>query len=130
MSIKLRFYVFLIIITCSYAGSNESIFTSIQSNLERYRQSIAKEDIKIENGVIYLELVGRRTNHKSLLLLGYHSVGRSLQKHNISLRQVKIMIRYEMKDIQQIVATATIESVLSLSRGQMNPDQFFSEVRY
>ena len=74
MSIKLRFYVFLIITPCLYAGSNESIFTSIQSNLERYRQSIVKEDIKIENGVIYLELVGRRTNHKSLLLLGYHSV--------------------------------------------------------
>ena len=35
-----------------------------------------------------------------------------------------------VEDIQQIVATATIESVLSLSRGQMNPDQFFSEVRY
>ncbi len=81
-------------------------------------------------GVISLELDGRRTNHNSLLLLGFHSVGRSLQKHNISLRQVKIMIRYEMKDIQQIVATATIESVLSLSSGQMNPDQFFSEVRY
>ena len=118
------------ILSSLFAGEIESLFLPIQSYLSRYRQSIDTEDIKIDNGVIYLELDGRRTNYKSLLLLGFNSVGRSLQKHSHPLRQVQIIIHFKMKDSQQIVATATIESVFSLSHGQMNPDQFFNGLRY
>ena len=131
MSIKLKFAMLLVfILPYLYAGEDESLFTTLQSYLARYRQSINKADIKIENGVIYIALDGRRTNHKSLLLLGFNAVGRSLQKQNYTLHQVQIIINYKIKDDQKIVATATIATVLSLSQGQMSPDQFFSKVRY
>ena len=127
-----RKYVVLLIIAAHYlyGGPDKSIFDPIQSYLMRYRQSINKEDIKIKDGVLQLELHGRRTNNKSLLLLGFNSVGRSFQRNNSSFHQVQIIINYEMKDTQKMVATATMQSVLLLSRGQMNPEQFFNEVSY
>ena len=84
--------------------------------------------------MIYLELDGRRTNLNSLFLLGFYSVGRTLgrqlQEQSFPLREVQIIIYYEMKDAQQIAVTASIESVLALSQGRINPDQFFNEIRY
>ena len=131
MSIKLRFvFLFVFIIPFLHAGEDESLFVPIQSYLSLYRQFIDKEDIILTNGVIYLELYGRRTNHKSLLLLGFYSVGRALQRSNAPLYKVQIIIHYELKDAQQIVASATRQSVLLLYQGQMNPEQFFSEVEY
>ena len=131
MSIKLIFTIlFVFILPSLYAGQDESLSAEIQTYLSRYRQSIDKEDIMIENGVIFLELDGRRTNHKSLLLLGFHSVGRQLQKYSGTFREVQIIIHYEMKHTQHMAVTASNESVLGLSQGRINPDQFFNRVRY
>ena len=128
---KLRFAMFLFSILASlYSGQDGSLFDPILSYLNRYRYSIEKDDLTIENGMLSLELKARRTNYKSILLLGFHSVGRSLQKSSFPLHYVRIIIHYEMKDAQQIIAIAKMESVLALSRGQMNLDQFFNGVRY
>ena len=129
MRMKLQFAVFLLFITSYlFSGQSESLFDSVSSYLKRYRQNIEEKDLTIKNGVIYLELYGRRTNLNSLLLLGFYSVGRQLQNNNYPFREVQIIIHYEMKDTQQIVVSATVESVLSLSQGRINPDQFYDEV--
>ena len=122
------FLVFFISILFSI--ENEALFDPISSYLKRYRQTIEEKDLDIKNGVIYLELDGRRTNLNSLLLLGFHSVGRQLQRNSSTFREVQIIIHYEMKDTQQIVATAKMESVMALSQGRINPEQFFNEVSY
>ena len=131
MGIKLKFTMFLLFfMSYLYPGQSETLFDSISSYLKRYRQNIEEKDVTVKNGVIYLELDGRRTNLNSLLLLGFHSVGRQLQRNSSSFREVQIIINYEMKNTQQMVATAKIESVMALSQGRINPEQFFNEVRY
>ena len=131
MSMKLQFVMFLLFfISFLYSGQSETLFDSINSHLNRYRQYIEEDDLTINNGVIYLELNGRRTNYNSLFLLGFYSVGRQLQKKEIQLREVQIIIHYEMKGTQSIAATASIESVLALSQGRINLEQFFNELLY
>ena len=135
MNMKLQFAMFLLFfISYLYSEQGETFFEPINSYLKRYRQNIEEKDITVNNGVIQLELDGRRTNLKSLFLLGFYSVGRTvgrqLQKRSVPFREVQIIIYFEMKDAQQIAATASIESVLELSQGRINPDQFFNEIRY
>ena len=132
---KLKFSLYLIFfMSYLYSGQGEALFDPIHSYLKRYRQYIEEEDLTVKNGVIYLTLDGRRTNLNSLFLLGFHSVGRTvgrkLQKNSAPFRKVQIIIYYEMKNTQQVVITASIESVLGLSQGKINPDQFFDEVQY
>ena len=129
MKLKVAIFIFFIM-SFLYPGKNETLFDSISSYLKRYRQNIEEKDLTVKNGVIYLELDGRRTNLNSLLLLGFHSVGRQLQRSGSSFREVQIIINYEMKNTQQMVATAKMESVMALSQGRINPEQFFNEVRY
>ena len=121
------FLVFFISILFSI--ENEALFDPISSYLKRYRQTIEEKDLDIKNGVIYLELDGRRTNHNSLFLIGFYSIGRQLQKSDNNLREVQIIIHYEMKDTQQMIATASMQSVLALSQGRINQDQFFNKIQ-
>ena len=131
MSMKLQCsMLFLFFMSYLYSEQSETLFDPINSYLKRYRQYIEEKDVTVKNGVIYLELDGRRTNLNSLLLLGFHSVGRQLQRNSSSFREVQIIINYEMKNTQQMVATASMESVMALSQGRINPEQFFNEVRY
>ena len=131
MGMKLKVTMFLLFfMSYLYPGQSETMFDSISSYLKRYRQYIEEKDVTVKNGVIYLELDGRRTNLNSLLLLGFYSVGRQLQRNSTPFREVQIIIHYEMKDTQQMVATASMESVMALSQGRINPEQFFNEVRY
>ena len=131
MGVKLKVALFLLFfMSYLYPGQSETLFDSISSYLKRYRQYIEEDDIKVNNGVIYLELDGRRTNLNSLLLLGFYSVGRQLQRNSTPFREVQIIINYEMKATQQMVATASMEYVMALSQGRINPEQFFNEVRY
>ena len=131
MGMKLKVALFLLFfMSYLYPGQSETMFDSISSYLKRYRQYIEEKDVTVKNGVIYLELDGRRTNLNSLLLLGFHSVGRQLRRSGSSFREVQIIINYEMKNTQQMVATAKMESVIALSQGRINPEQFFNEVRY
>ena len=135
MSMKLQCaMLFLFFMSYLYSEQSETLFDPINSYLKRYRQDIEEKDITVKNGVIYLELDGRRTNLNSLFLLGFYSVGRTvgrqLQEQSFPLREVQIIIYYEMKDAQQIAVTASIESVLALSQGRINSDQFFNEIHY
>ena len=131
MGVKLKVALFLLFfMSYLYPGKSETLFDSISSYMKRYRQYIEEKDVTVKNGVIYLELDGRRTNLNSLLLLGFHSVGRQLQRNSSPFREVQIIINYEMKATQQMVATASMESVMALSQGRINPEQFFNEVRY
>ena len=131
MGVKLKVALFLLFfMSYLYSGKSETLFDSISSYLKRYRQYIEEKDVTVKNGVIYLELDGRRTNLNSLLLLGFYSVGRQLQRNSTPFREVQIIINYEMKATQQMVATASMESVMALSQGRINPEKFFDEVRY
>ena len=128
---KLQFVIFVIFVTsCLYSREVETLFDPISSYLKMYRQHIETEDLTYNNGVINLALDGRRTNHKSLLLLGFHALGKQLQKHTFPIRDVQIIIYYEMKNTREMVYISSVKSVLALAQGQKDPNQFFNELRY
>ena len=118
----------LVIFSILFSTENKTLIDSINSYLKRYRHTIEEKDFNIKNGVIYLELYGRRTNQKSLFLLGFFSIGRQLQKGRSNLREVQIIIHYEMKNTQQMTAKASIESVLALVQGRINQEKFFKKI--
>ena len=127
----MQFIIFVVLFTsCLYSKEVETLFDPIYSYLKMYRQHIEKEDLTFNNGVINLVLDGRRTNHKSLLLLGFHALGKQLQKHTFPIRDVQIIIYYEMKNTREMVYISSVKSVLALAQGQKDPNQFFNELRY
>ena len=107
-----------------------SVFKIIERNLKKYRQFITTDDVTFQNGIIRLEINGRRTNIKSQLLLGFFSVGRAIQKSSYPFREVQIIIYYEIKESQQLVVTASIDKVLKLAQGRLGSEQFFNEIGY
>ena len=131
MKIKLRLGTILLIFwTILIAGKGDLLHESIESYLSKYRQEISDEDVTIQGGIIRLKLDGRRTNLKSQLLLGFFSVGRSIQKSSYPFREVQIIIYYEIKESQQLAVTAGVEKVLKLAQGQLGSEQFFNEIGY
>ena len=131
MSIKLRIGTILLIFwTVLIAGREDPLYESIESFLSKYRQSISEEDVTIQSGIIRLELVGRRTNLESQLLLGFFSVGRAIQMSNYPFREVQIILYYKIKESQQLAVTAGVEKVLKLSQGRIGSEQFFNEIGY
>ena len=131
MKIKLRLGTILLIFwTVLIAGREHPLYESIESYLSKYRQAISEEDVTIQSGIIRLELVGRRTNLESQLLLGFFSVGRAIQKSSYPFREVQIIIYYEIKESQQLAVTAGVEKVLNLTQGRLGSEQFFNEIGY
>ena len=113
-----------------YASNRDPLYESIESYLSKYRQSITSDDISLQNGIIRLELNGRRTNIKFQLLLGFYSVGRALHQNSAQLREVQIVIYYEMKERQEALANAPIEKVLDLTQGRLSSEQYFAIIGY
>ena len=115
----------LILLSAIFGRTGDLIFHSIESQLSKYRYSINKRDISVINGIICLEITARRTNIKSQQLMGFYSVGRALQRTSISLREVHIIIHYQLRGGQKILMIAPVELVLKLSQGKLSSDQFF-----
>ena len=112
------------------AGMRDPLYESIETYLAKYRQSITTDDVTMQNGIIRLEMNGRRTNIKSQLLLGFYSIGRSLQRSSTPFREVQIVIYYNIKDRQKVDVKASVEKVLDLSQGRLNSEQFFAIIGY
>ena len=112
------------------AGRKDPLYESIESHLLKYRQSIKTDNFSLQNGIIHLEINGRRTNLKSQLLLGFYSIGRALQKSTAHYREVEIVIYYDLKERQEVLIKAPAETVLDLSQGRLSPEQFFAIIGY
>ena len=131
MNISYRFGVIILIIIAGLNARNEDpIYYSIESFLSKYRQKINYDDVSLQNGIIRLEIRSRRTNIKSQLLLGFHSVGRALQNSSTLFREVHVVIYYDLKEKQEVLASAPAEKVLDLSQGRLSAKQFFTIIRY
>ena len=122
--------IILILLTGLYANKVDPLYNSVESHLSKYRQTIYNDDISMKNGIIRLELNGRRTNIKSQFLLGFYSVGRALHWTNMSCREIQIIIHYKMKIRNQISARAPADKVMDLSQGRLSTEQFFALIGY
>ena len=112
------------------AGNEDPLYTSLEISLAKYRQSLESDDVTMQNGIFRLEMNGRRTNIKSQLLLGFYSIGRVLQKSSTPFREVQIVIYYDLKERQEVLAKATAEKVMDLSQGRLSSEQFFIVIGY
>ena len=130
MNNYVRFGVILLIFTNLNAGERDPLYKSIDIYLAKYRQSIASDGFSLQNGIIRLEMNGRRTNIQSQLLLGFYSIGRALQRTNIRCQEVQVVIHYELKVGREVVAKAPIEEVLELTHGKLSAEQFFAIIWY
>ena len=123
-------FVTILFILCTglFAGRGDVLFNSIESYLSSYRQSIETGDVTVREGIISVKITARRTNIKSQQLLGFLSVGRAIQSISNPFREVHILIRYEIRGVQEILITAPVELVIQLSQGKLSPKQFFDKI--
>ena len=129
MKIKFRFVIILFILLSSIFGrTGDLLFNAIESHLSKYRYSINESDVSIINGVIRVEITARRTNIKSQQLLGFYSVGSALNKTSTPMREVQIIIHYELRGSREVGMTAPVELILALSQGKLSPAQFFDKL--
>ena len=122
--------ILFILLAGLIADIKDPLYESIEKNLKKYRQSITTDDVTFQNGIIRLEINGRRTNIKSQLLLGFYSIGRALQRNSTPFREVQIVIYYEIKERQEVMAKASVKKVLDLSHGRLSLEQFFAIIGY
>ena len=131
MNFCIRLGIILFILLAGLiADIKDPLYESIERNLKKYRQSITTDDVTFQNGIIRLEINGRRTNIKSQLLLGFYSIGRALQKSTAHYREVQIVIYYDLKERQEVLIKAPAEVVLDLSQGRFSSEQFFAIIGY
>ena len=117
--------ILFILCTGLFAGRVDILFNSIGSYFSSYRQSIETGDVTVREGIISVKITARRTNITSQQLLGFLSVGRAIQSSSNLFREVHIIIRYQIRGVQEILITAPVELVLKLSQGKLSSDQFF-----
>ena len=127
--VRLGVLIFILLAGLS-ADKRDPLFESIEAYLSKYRQSIESDALTVQNGILHLAINGRRTNIKSQLLLGFYSVGRVLQKSSTPFREVHIVIFYDLKEKQNVLAKASAEKVLDLSQGRISSEQFFTIIGY
>ena len=130
MNIFVRFSVILFLLTVLNGGNDLPLLSKIQANLIKYRQSISSDDLSFKNGIIRLELDGRRTNIKSQMLLGFYSAGLALNRIDIHCREIEIVIHYNVQTGGQVSVRASAEEVMNLSQGRLNSEQFFILIGY
>ena len=129
MNIRFRFVVLLfILLSVIFGRTGDLLFDAIESHLSKYRYYISKKDLSLANGIISVKITARRTNIKSQQLLGFYSVGSALNKSDTPIREVQIIIHYELRGGQEIVMRAPVELILELSQGKLSPDQFFDKL--
>ena len=112
------------------AGNEDPLYKSLETYLAKYRQSLTSDDVTMQNGIFRLEMNGRRTNIKSQLLIGFYSIGRVLQKSSTPFREVQVVIYYDLKEREEVLAKAPVEKVMDLSQGRLSSEQFFVVIGY
>ena len=131
MNICVRLVVIILIFLAGLnARRHNPLYRSLETYLAKYKQSIESDDVTMQNGIFRLEMKGRRTNIKSQLLIGFYSIGRVLQKSSTPFREVQIVINYDLKERQMVLAKAPVEKVLDLSLHRLSSEQFFVIIGY
>ena len=120
----------ILIMGSSLTCGELSIFPAIESHLNRYCQNIEPEDVQIVNGILQVNLNGRRTNIRSQMLVGFFSTGRAIYKGNYPFKEIRITIHYSLKEVQSESLTASAELVSQLAVGQLSSEQFFAKLEY
>ena len=113
-----------------FSDNRDIMFESIERYLNKYRYTIENDDFQTKDGIIRLEITSRRTNIKSQVLLGFYSIGRSLNKTNLFFNEVHIIINYDNYNRNKEIIIAPVNIVQKLSIGNISSAQFLNLIRY
>ena len=133
MSLK-RFILKTIVILAASSvlvcQDDDLIFENVNQHLTKYRQTISPGDLEIKNGVLRLQLAGRRTNYNSLMLLGFFAIGRTISTMDIQLYRIEVVIQVNIRDGRRVSAWAAPGEVVDLARGRINSEHFFQQIGF
>ena len=129
MKYQIQLIIF-ILFSNLFSDNRDIMFESIEKYLNKYRYTIENDDFQTKDGIIRLEITSRRTNIKSQVLLGFYSIGRSLNKTNLFFNEVHIIINYDNYNRNKEIITAPVNIVQKLSIGNISSAQFLNLIRY
>tara|TARA_B100000945_G_C20099039_1_gene464927 strand:- start:88 stop:477 length:390 start_codon:yes stop_codon:yes gene_type:complete len=129
MKYQIQLIIF-ILFSNLFSDNRDIMFESIEKYLNKYRYTIENDDFQTKDGIIRLEITSRRTNIKSQVLLGFYSIGRSLNKTNLFFNEVHIIINYDNYNRNKEIIIAPVKIVQKLSIGNISSAQFLSLIGY
>ena len=129
MKYQIQLIIF-ILFSNLFSDNRDIMFESIEKYLNKYRYTIENDDFQTKDGIIRLEITSRRTNIKSQVLLGFYSIGRSLNKTNLFFNEVHIIINYDNYNRNKEIIIAPVKIVQKLSIGNISSAQFLNLIRY
>ena len=129
MKYQIQLIIF-ILFSNSFSDNRDIMLESIEKYLNKYRYTIENDDFQTKDGIIRLEITSRRTNIKSQVLLGFYSIGRSLNKTNLFFNEVHIIINYDNYNINKEIIIAPVNIVQKLSIGNISSAQFLNLIGY
>ncbi len=122
--------IIFILFSNLFSDNRDIMFESIEKYLNKYRHTIENDDFQTKDGIIRLEITSRRTNIKSQVLLGFYSIGRSLNKTNLFFNEVHIIINYDNYNRNKEIIIAPVNIVQKLSIGNISSAQFLNLIGY
>ena len=122
--------IIFILFSNLFSDDRDIMFESIEKYLNKYRHTIENDDFQTKDGIIRLEITSRRTNIKSQVLLGFYSIGRSLNKTNLFFNEVHIIINYDNYNRNKEIIIAPVNIVQKLSIGNISSAQFLNLIGY
>ena len=129
MKYQIQLIIF-ILFSNLFSDNRDIMFESIEKYLNKYRHTIENDDFQTKDGIIRLEITSRRTNIKSQVLLGFYSIGRSLNKTNLFFNEVHIIINYDNYNRNKEIIIAPVKIVQKLSIGNISSAQFLNLIGY
>ncbi len=129
MKYQIQLIIF-ILFSNLFSDNRDIMFESIEKYLNKYRHTIENDDFQTKDGIIRLEITSRRTNIKSQVLLGFYSIGRSLNKTNLFFNEVHIIINYDNYNRNKEIIIAPVNIVQKLSIGNISSAQFLNLIGY
>ncbi len=129
MKYQIQLIIF-ILFSNLFSDNRDIMFESIEKYLNKYRYTIENDDFQTKDGIIRLEITSRRTNIKSQVLLGFYSIGRSLNKTNLFFNEVHIIINYDNYNRNKEIIIAPVKIVQKLSIGNISSAQFLNQIGY
>tara|TARA_X000000368_G_C23005140_1_gene700809 strand:+ start:1199 stop:1588 length:390 start_codon:yes stop_codon:yes gene_type:complete len=129
MKYQIQLIIF-ILFSNLFCDNRDIMFESIEKYLNKYRHTIENDDFQTKDGIIRLEITSRRTNIKSQVLLGFYSIGRSLNKTNLFFNEVHIIINYDNYNRNKEIIIAPVNIVQKLSIGNISSAQFLNLIGY
>jgi hypothetical protein len=121
-----------------WAQSVSSLYQEAQRVFKSYRYQVEYSDFSLktydENGMKILQLLvvlkSGRNRFDEAMLVGFAACGAAIDRTNIHVDRVSVVVKVQYKDEVSIAATADMPDVISLYRDEMETSDFMSRITW